>query len=163
CLAENVAMTGKHRNHVLLALVAAGLVLASVWMPTLWTGAGSTFLYDVAEVSQGPIRKVVATSGPVRALVTVSVSSQLSGQIRELKVDFNSEVKAGDELAIIDDQTFVAKVAQANADLAAAKATLLHQEAALAKAEAIERNANRLMGRQQTLASKGISATTTLD
>src|SRR4029077_6369525 len=76
---------------------------------------------------------------------------------------FNSEVKAGDELAIIDDQTFVAKVAQANADLAAAKATLLHQEAALAKAEAIERNANRVLGRQQTLASKGISATTTLD
>jgi len=79
-----------------LALVAVGLVLASVWMPTLWTGAGSTFLYEVAEVSQGPIRKLVATSGPVRALVTVSVSSQLSGQIRDLKVDFNSEVKAGE-------------------------------------------------------------------
>ena len=31
------------------------------------------------------------------------------------------------------------------------------------KAEAIERNAERLMGRQQTLASKGIAATTTLD
>ena len=156
-------MTGKRRNHLLLALSAAGLVLASVWVPTLWTGAGSTFLYEVAEVSQGPIRKLVATSGPVRALVTVSISSQLSGQIRDLKVDFNSEVRAGEELAVIDDKTFAAKVAQAQADLVAARATMLNQEAALAKAEAIERNAKRLMQRQEALASKGIAATTTLD
>ena len=156
-------MTGKRRNHLLLALSAAGLVLASVWMPTLWTGAGSTFLYEVAEVSQGPIRKLVTTSGPVRALVTVSISSQLSGQIRDLKVDFNSEVRAGEELAVIDDKTFAAKVAQAQADLVAARATMLNQEAALAKAEAIERNAKKLMLRQEALASKGIAATTTLD
>ena len=156
-------MIRKHRYHVLLASVAAGLVLASVGMPSLWTGTAGTFLYEVAEVSQGPIRKLVATSGPVRALVTVSVSSQLSGQIRDLKVDFNSEVRAGDELAVIDDKTFAAKVAQAHADLAAARATMLNHEAALAKAEAIERNANRLMQRQEALAIKGIAATTTLD
>jgi len=154
-------MTGKQRSHLFLAVFAAGLVLASVWVPSLWTGAGNSFLYEVAEVSQGPIRKLVATSGPVRALVTVSVSSQLSGQIRDLKVDFNSEVKAGEELAVMDDKTFAAKVA--NADLVAARAMLLNSEAALAKAEAIERNANRLMQRQEALASKGIAATTTLD
>jgi HlyD family secretion protein len=156
-------MTGKYRYHIALALFAAGLVLASVGMPTLWTGAGGAFIYEAAEVSQGPIRKLVATSGPVRALVTVSVSSQLSGQIRELKVDFNSEVRAGEELAVIDDKTFAAKVAQANADLVAARATMLNTEATLAKAEAIERNAKRLMQRQEALASKGIAATTTLD
>jgi HlyD family secretion protein len=156
-------MAGKYRYHIALALFAAGLMLASVGMPTLWTGAGGAFIYEAAEVSQGPIRKLVATSGPVRALVTVSVSSQLSGQIRELKVDFNSEVKAGEELAVIDDKTFAAKVAQANADLVAARATMLNNEAALAKAEAIERNAKRLMQRQEALASKGIAATTTLD
>ena len=156
-------MTGKYRYHIALALFAVGLVLASVGMPTLWSGAGGAFIYEAAEVSQGPIRKLVATSGPVRALVTVSVSSQLSGQIRDLKVDFNSEVKAGDELAIIDDKTFVAKVAQANADLVAARATMLNTEAALAKAEAIERNAKRLLERQEALASKGIAATMTLD
>jgi HlyD family secretion protein len=156
-------MTGKYRYYIILALCAGGLVLANVGMPALWTGAGSTFIYEVAEVSQGPIRKLVATSGPVRALVTVSVSSQLSGQIRDLKVDFNSEVKAGDELAIMDDKTFAAKVAQAHADLAAARATMLNHEAAFVKAEAIERNAKRLMQRQEALASKGIAATTTLD
>src|SRR5262245_23447860 len=123
-------MTTKRKYLLLLVLLAAGLVLASMRVPTPWISSGSAFLYEVADVSQGPIRKLVATSGPVRALVTVSVSSQLSGQIRELKVDFNSEVTAGEELAIIDDKTFVAKVAQANADLTAAKATMLNNEAA---------------------------------
>jgi HlyD family secretion protein len=72
-------------------------------------------------------------------------------------------VRAGEELAVMDDKTFAAKVAQANADLVAARAMLLNSEAALAKAGAIERNANRLMQRQEALASKGIAATTTLD
>src|SRR6185295_1132144 len=40
---------------------------------------------------------------------------------------------------------------------------MLNQEDAVAKAEAIERNAKKLMLRQEALASKGIAATTTLD
>src|SRR6476646_7147019 len=104
-------MAAKRKYQLLSLLSVAGLALVSVWMPAPWTSSGSVLVYDVAEVSQGPIRKLVATSGPVRALVTVSISSQLSGQIRELKVDFNSEVRAGEELTVIDDKMFVAKVA----------------------------------------------------
>ena len=132
-------------------------------MPLTMSSTSGGLVYETAAVDYGPIRKFVSTSGPVRALVTVSVGSQLSGQISELKADFNTEVKAGDELAVIDDKTFVARVAQAEADLAAAKAMLANHEAALLKAEAIERNAERLLERQQTLAGKGIAATTTLD
>jgi HlyD family secretion protein len=146
-----------------LALPMGVIVLAGAGGPTLLSGTSGRLAYDTAEVTYGPIRKFVSTSGPVRALVNVSVGSQLSGQISELKADFNSEVKAGDELAVIDDKTFVAKVAQAKADLAAAKAMLTNQEAAQIKAQAIERNAGRLMSRQQTLAGKGIAAITTLD
>jgi HlyD family secretion protein len=151
-------------KHVLaLALAATAVVLVSARAPSVLTGSSGGVVYETGEITYGPIRKFVSTSGPVRALVTVSVGSQLSGQISQLKADFNTEVKAGDELAVIDDKMFVARVAQSWADLTAARAMLANQEAALAKAEAIERNARRLMGRQQTLASKGISATTTLD
>ena len=146
-----------------LALAAVAAMLVSARAPSLLTASNGGTVYETAEITYGPIRKFVSTSGPVRALVTVSVGSQLSGQIRQLKADFNMEVKAGDELAVIDDKTFVAKVAQSRADLGAARAMLANQQAALAKAEAIERNAVRLMGRQQTLASKGITATMTLD
>ncbi|MGH6814520.1 MAG: efflux RND transporter periplasmic adaptor subunit [Hyphomicrobiaceae bacterium] len=120
-------------------------------------------VYDTTAVSRGVIRKIVSTSGPVRALVTVSVGSQLSGQIHELKVDFNSEVKAGDELAVIDDKTFAAKVAQAKADLAAGRAMLATQQAGLKKSQAVLKQAERTVGRQETLAAKGIAAPAALD
>ena len=126
-------MAGKLKYLVALALPAAVLVLAATQLPLLTSSTSGAPLYETVAVGYGPIRKFVSTSGPVRALVTVSVGSQLSGQISELKADFNTEVKAGDELAILDDKTFVARVAQVKADLVAAKATLANHEAAPAQ------------------------------
>jgi HlyD family secretion protein len=114
--------------------------------------------YDTAEVTRGSIRKIVSTSGPVRPLITVQISSQLSGQIQELNADFNSEVKAGDVVAKLDPKTFASKVAQAAADLAMAKASLKNQEAALEKAEAVRRQAERAIDRQEELIAKRVSA-----
>jgi HlyD family secretion protein len=105
----------------------------------------------------------VSTSGPVRPIITVQISSQLSGQIQELKADFNSEVKAGDVLAQLDPKTFVSKVAQASADLAMAKASLKNQEATLQRAQAILRQTERAIERVQTLAAKGVNAQAQLD
>ena len=127
-------------------------------------GAGQKALvYDAVPASKGPIRKIVATSGPVRALVTVSIGSQVSGQLDSLKVDFNSEVKAGDVLATIDPRTFDAKVAQARADLTAAIAGLSHQEAALTKTQAVKNVAERTLERQEQLQKKGFASTSALD
>lgn len=125
--------------------------------------AADAYVYETAPAAKGEIKKIVSTSGPVRALVTVSVGSQLSGQIDTLAVDYNSEVKAGDVLAAIDARTFEAKVAQAKADLAAAKASLLNQQAVVQKSEAVLENAKRTVERQKRLESKGYAATATLD
>jgi HlyD family secretion protein len=119
--------------------------------------------YDTVPVTRGAIRRMVTTSGPVRALVTVSIGSQLSGQIDAVNVDFNSEVKPGDVLATVDAKTFTAKVSQARADLAVAKAALNNQQAALAKAEAVLKAAERNAARQQQLAAKGFAAQSQLD
>lgn len=119
--------------------------------------------YDTVPVSTGSIRKVVATSGPVRALVTVSIGSQLSGMIEEVRTDFNSEVKPGAILATIDAKSFHARVAQAKADLAVAEAALANAEAALQKAEAGQILATRTIGRQKSLADKGFTTQSTLD
>ena len=119
--------------------------------------------YDTVEAAKGPIRKLVSTSGPVRALVTVSVGSQLSGQIDKLSVDFNSEVKEGDVLATIDNRTYASKVAQAKADLAVAKAALSNQEATLKRGEAVKLQAERSNDRQETLQKKGFATTVAVD
>jgi HlyD family secretion protein len=54
--------------------------------------------------------------------MTVDVSSQISGQVQEVRVDFNSKVKAGDVLARLDPSTYQQNLKQSEADLASAKA-----------------------------------------
>jgi HlyD family secretion protein len=142
-----------------IAIAAGGLT----WMLGVPGQSGDGVSYDTGEVARGAIRKIVSTSGPVRALVTVQVGSQLSGQIQELKADFNTEVKAGDLMAVLDAKTYVAKVAQARADLGMAQAGLINQQAALGKAEAVQRQAERAIGRQRTLATKGVTSGAALD
>ena len=44
----------------------------------------------------------MSASGAVNPVTQVSVGTQVSGQIRDLYVDFNAEVKAGQLLAQID-------------------------------------------------------------
>lgn len=146
-----------------LAVPFAALGLAFAWVLGLGSASKQGFVYDTAEVTKGPIRRVVTTSGPVRALVTVSVGSQLSGQVEEVRTDFNREVKPGDILATIDPKTFRARVASAKADLVAAEAQLVNQEAALKKADAQLKLADQNIDRQRTLSAKGYASRAALD
>ncbi|MCL4764790.1 MAG: efflux RND transporter periplasmic adaptor subunit [Hyphomicrobiaceae bacterium] len=157
-------MTSRLKKYLFtLAVPLAALAIASLWLPNVMGGGKAGLSYDTAEVTRGTIRKIVSTSGPVRAMVTVQVGSQLSGQIRTVSADYNTEVKEGDVLAELDSKTFKAKVAQAQADLAAAKAQLANQEAAVVKSEAMLRQAERTIERQQKLADRGFSAQAALD
>jgi len=157
-------MTSRLRKYLFtLAVPVAAIGMGVLWLPKLTGGNTTGVVYETAEVTRGPIRRVVSTSGPVRALVTVQVGSQLSGQIRRVFADYNTEVKEGDVLAELDTKTFEARVAQAKADLAAAKAQLANQEAAVLKAEAVLRQAERTIERQQKLADRGIATQSALD
>lgn len=144
-----------------LPLAVAGGI--ATWMLSPEIGRKAPPAYDTVRIEKGQIRKIVSTSGPVRALVTVSVGSQVSGQVNKLFVDFNSEVKPGDVLATIDSRTFDAKVAQAQADLDVAVASLANQQAALAKSISAKRLADLTRDRQVSLQQKGYAATSTLD
>jgi HlyD family secretion protein len=57
------------------------------------------------------------------------VGTQVSGQIKDILVDFNSEVKAGQLIAVIDPETFEYRVRSAQADVDAARATVLTAQA----------------------------------
>jgi HlyD family secretion protein len=116
------------------------------------------YVYQTAKISHGTVRRKVQTTGTVRPLVTVQVGSQLSGQVKRVFADFNASVKEGDVLAVLDDQSFSARVAQAEADLVTAEASLASQEAALKKAIANLRQAERANKRLQELADKGHSS-----
>lgn len=75
-----------------------------------------------ATVTRGEVVMVVTATGDLQPVVTTDVSSQISGQIREILVDYNSSVKQGDVLARLDTATYDSRVRQAEAQLANARA-----------------------------------------
>ncbi len=116
----------------LLGAVAIAAV-AGVVMPQ-GEPAGPSF--RTAAVERGDVEAAVSASGTVTPVVTVQVGSQISGQIRTLSADFNTEVKRGQVIARLDPETFETKVTQAAADLEVAKAGVAVQEATLERARA---------------------------
>lgn len=79
--------------------------------------------FITVKVARGDIVQAVTATGDLQPVVTVDVGAQVSGQIKEVLVDYNSRVKAGDVLALIDESTPVQRLRQAEADLASAKAS----------------------------------------
>jgi HlyD family secretion protein len=69
-------------------------------------------------------------------VVTVQVGSQVSGNIKTLYADFNTKVKKGQLIALIDPAIFQARVNQATANLDSARASLLNAQAVSHKIEA---------------------------
>lgn len=74
--------------------------------------------FNTVTISRGDITQGVTATGTVQAVTVVDVSSQISGLISEVLVDFNARVKAGDVLARIDPATFNSRLRQAEAQLA---------------------------------------------
>jgi HlyD family secretion protein len=78
--------------------------------------------FMTTKVGRGDITQAVTATGDLQPVVTVDVGAQVSGQVKDVLVDFNSKVKAGDVLAQIDTAPATQKLNQAQADQASAKA-----------------------------------------
>ena len=139
-------------------LMAASALLATVALWWFLRGSGEAPQYRTASVEEGPMQAVVAAAGTVNPVRQVSVGSQVSGQIRELFADFNTEVRQGQLIARIDPESIRYRVRQAQADLDAARAQTLQAQAnAMAAQAAVSRarldaeNAQRDRIRKQEL------------
>lgn len=78
--------------------------------------------FQSVKVARGDIVQSVTATGDLQPVTTVDIGAQVSGQIKEVLVDFNSKVKAGDVLARIDESTPTQRLRQSEADLESAKA-----------------------------------------
>jgi HlyD family secretion protein len=119
---------------VLLICMLAGLGYTS-------SQGHSPTAYLTATVERGSISTLVKASGTVEAVVTVDVSSQLSGRIADVFVNYNDSVKAGQPIAQIDLQIFDARVKEARAALLVGKANARVQKAAVERAKIAAVNA----------------------
>src|SRR3954471_21392322 len=98
----------------LVGIVGGAVVVAGLGGWALLRDAGRQE-YKTARVERGEIDATISASGTSNAVVTVQVGSQVSGNIKELYADFNTKVKKGQLVALIDPELFQAKVTQAQA------------------------------------------------
>lgn len=112
--------------------------------------------YRTYKLEKCTITDVVEASGTINPVNTVSVGSTVSGLMKEIFVDYNSEVKKGQLLAQIDPANFQAAVDQNLAQINNA-------EANLAKLNAQMVYAQKTYNRYKNLYAKNFIARSELD
>jgi len=135
---------------ILLVITVAAVVATAAWFHAQGRGAIPKYRFAVAE--KGSLTATVSATGTLNPVITVQVGSQVSGQIKHLFADFNSQVKKDQLIARIDPDIFETKVNQAQADLEAAAATVLNQQALVERTRADVENARAAQagGKAQT-------------
>ena len=129
---------------------------ALAFLGFIFKGKKDKTSYITKPLEKGTITQIVEASGTINPVQTVSIGSQVSGQISAIYVDYNSEVKKGQLLAEIDTSLFEAQVNQA-------KATIDNARANLAKIQATAANDRLTLNRYKNLYKRGFIAKSELD
>ncbi|HZF02363.1 MAG TPA: efflux RND transporter periplasmic adaptor subunit [Methylomirabilota bacterium] len=111
------------------AIIVAGLAVIGIGVWFFKRGNDAAPQFQTAAIERGDLTQVVTATGTLNPVVSVVVGCQVSGRIKTLYADFNSQVKSNELIAEIDPRTYEAQVAQAQADLANAKANMELQQA----------------------------------
>jgi len=107
---------------LVVLVIVAGVAGVVVWK--IKNRGDSEPQYQTQDVTRGDIVQAVTATGSLEPVTNVTVGSQISGIILRLNADWNSPVKADQVVAELDPATYKAQVAQAEGDLASARATL---------------------------------------
>lgn len=122
---------------VVISLLVLSVLGLSGWL-------GWTYLKPPKEETQWRTRKLergqvvqeVRATGTVQPIKNILVGTQVNGPIKKLYVDFNDEVKVGQQIAQIDPAVYQASVARDEATLASARANVLSAKANHVQAKA---------------------------
>ena len=129
----------RRRRSLSPAIVVAVVVVGAAVAAALWwrdsRGEGPESPWRTVQVERGDIRVAISATGTLSAISTVTVGSQISGQVTDVLVDFNSQVSEGQVLARIDPRTYEAQIEQGAAQIASARASLEQAQATLRNAE----------------------------
>ena len=107
------------------------LLLLLVVAVILRTGSSAEQTFVVEPASRVDLTVIITATGSVQPTNQVDVSSELSGTLRGVFVDYNSPVKVGQMLAELDTDKLKATLNSSRAKLASAKAKVLDAEATL--------------------------------
>ena len=148
---------GKTKKNRALKRKAALFVIAAAAGGYYYISSGKTEIqYKTSPVTRGDILSTIQATGTLNPVETVDVGTQISGTIKELYFDYNSRVKQGQLIALMDSDTQAAEVAQYEAALASARADVANVKAELDVAA-------KNLARTQELARRDLIAKSDVD
>ncbi len=149
------------KRHPIVSTLIAILVAGGLYFAL--KPSAPTYEYISERVTTGEVVRTVTASGKLRALNTIKVGAEVSGQVTKVYVDFNTPVTAGQVLAEIDPTRARSRVLQVEAQVATARATLQQAQANAARAETDLAVQQREFARRQSLAASGFISKAGLD
>ncbi|MDR1136896.1 MAG: efflux RND transporter periplasmic adaptor subunit [Synergistaceae bacterium] len=138
-------------------LITAAVLCSIAYGGYLWIRpARASYSYRTQPVTRGSITSGITATGKVNAVEMVEIGTQVSGTIEEIHVDFNSPVKKGQLLAVLDPDVLASRVKESQASLALARA-------GVSKARAEVENSTRTHNRNRELWDRKLIARSDLD
>lgn len=116
-----------NKKLIVIAIVVAVLAAAAFFFYRA-RAASSAPTFRFVTIEKGNMQSKVSATGTLGAVTTVSVGTQVSGQVASLLVDYNDVVKKGQLLATIDPTLARSAVIDAQANVDKAQAELLQMQ-----------------------------------
>ena len=116
-------------------IVPGALVLALLLWVVVGRGEAGQSEYRFVEVERDDVVQVVSSTGTLQATQTVEVGTQVSGQVAQIFVDFNDQVRAGQLVARIDPTLALQEVRSAEANVQRVMAELAQTQRELERAQ----------------------------
>ena len=142
-------------------LLIAAAVLVVVVLVVRGCAAGDAQAaepYETATATVGSLRSTVSATGTLDAVGTVTVGTQVSGELSRVFVDFNDRVERGQLLALVDPELLDAAVRDARAGVERAQAGVASAESAVAQAQAGVAQAQAQLGQAQAQRAEAAAA-----
>src|SRR6186997_2925540 len=100
-----------------IIIISVVLVAGAAIFLLLRSSSNTTPNYQTAQVTRGTIEATVTSTGTIVAVGTVQVGTQVSGNVEEVLVDYNDQVRKGQLLARLDTRVLQSAVDDARANV----------------------------------------------
>ncbi len=114
----------KMNSPLRLFVIAACLIAASYLIYLQLEQHANNEPYRFQTAQSGDISQTVSANGTINPVILVNVGTQVSGTVKKLHVNFNSQVEQGQILLELDDALLSAQLKQSLASAKSAKASL---------------------------------------
>ena len=166
-------------SKIVSLLITLGILGGAGYFAYAYFTSPGKITFLTANVTRGNVESAISATGTLSATLSVNVGSRVSGQVQQMLADYNTPVKKGQLLAVIDPATFQveletreaslrsaktqilsADVAErrANVDVSNAQLSIVNQKSSVQRSQSQVGEAKRQLDIQKNLADQGIAS-----